>query len=239
MVFEIDFKTIEDRLGDLNRCRSAKPYEKQKTSLQRELLNFLASLHISKSLSSASPADLLKFLVWKDRNGRTKVHKTSCPELGKSNPCTCDCPSRLSAGTVETLIGKLRAIFRDAGLGGEWDDRLGIGNPVSHPSVKSYLRSIKEEQAKCRVRPKKSVPLFLDKLQRLAECILCKIRTPGSSPISLYLLSRDLRFFSTEFFSGDRSSDLGRVLSREVLFFPQSRVYCLITHTGRHCVEIL
>ena len=117
---------------------------------------------------------------------------------------------------------QLRAIFTEAGLGGEWDDRLGIGNPVSHPSIKNYLRSIKEEQAQARVCPKKSIPLFLDKFQRLAEHIVCKLREPEISPISLYLLSRDLCFFSVDFFSGDRSSDLGRVLSREVLFFPQS-----------------
>ena len=51
---------------------------------------------------------------------------------------------------------------------------------------------------------------------------MCKLRAPEISPISLYLLSRDLCFFSVDFFSGDRSSDLGRDLSREVLFFPQS-----------------
>ena len=48
------------------------------------------------------------------------------------------------------MIGKLRAIFTDAGLGGEWNDRLGIGNPVSHPSIKRYLKSVKEEQGKAR-----------------------------------------------------------------------------------------
>lgn len=48
------------------------------------------------------------------------------------------------------------AIFTDAGLGGEWNDRLGIGNPVSHPSIKQYLKSVKEEQAKARSRPKKA-----------------------------------------------------------------------------------
>ena len=114
------------------------------------------------------------------------------------------------------------AIFTEPGSGGEWDDRLGRGNPVSHPSTKNYLRSIKEEQAQARVCPKKSIPLFLDKSQRLAEHIVCKLRAPEISPICLYLLSRDLCFFSVDFFSGDRSSDLGRVLSREVLFFPQS-----------------
>ena len=134
--------------------------------------------------------------------------------------------SKLSLGTVETLSSRAKPCFelssKTPDWAGLWDERLGIGNPVSHPLVKSYLRSIKEEQAKSTIRPKKSGPLFLDKLQRLAEYILCKIRTPWSSPISLYLLSRDLCFFSIDFSSGDRSSDLGRVLSKEVLFFPQS-----------------
>ena len=67
--------------------------------------------------------------------------------------------------TIDNLLRKLRAIFAEAGLGGEWDDRLGIGNPVSHPSIKNYLKLIEEEQAKARIFPKKAVPLFLDKVQ--------------------------------------------------------------------------
>ena len=34
---------------------------------------FLQSWEI-QSLSSASPGDILKFFVWKDKSGRTKVH---------------------------------------------------------------------------------------------------------------------------------------------------------------------
>ena len=66
--------------------------------------------------------------------------------------------SRLAAGIIDNLLGKLRAIFAVAGLGGEWDDRSGIGNPVSHPSIKNYLKLIEEEQAKARIFPKKAVP---------------------------------------------------------------------------------
>ena len=69
----------------------------------------------------------------------------SCPQASQTRSSSCSCPSRLAAGTVDSLLGKLRAIFADAGLGGEWDDRLGIGNPVSHPSIKNYLKLIKEE----------------------------------------------------------------------------------------------
>ena len=36
---------------------------------------------------------------------------------------------------MDSLIGKLRAIFISAGMGGVWDDNLGTGNPASHRSV--------------------------------------------------------------------------------------------------------
>ena len=158
---KIDLKDIEDRISELKEIRSNKPYEKQKSSTHRELVRFLASLPTPKSLPSASPGDIQKFLVWKDKSGRTKVHQMSCPQAGQTRPSSCSCPTRLAAGTVDSLLGKLRAIFAEAGLGGEWDDRLGIGNPVSHPSIKNYLKLIKEEQAKARVCPKKAVPCFL------------------------------------------------------------------------------
>ena len=38
----------------------------------------------------------------------------------------------------------------------------------------------------------------------------------------MYILSRDLSFFCIDFFSGNRSSDLGRTKSKEVLLFPDS-----------------
>ena len=152
-------------------------------------MSFLAALPIPKLLPSASSSDILKFLIWKDKSGRTKVHQTSCPGIGKQKPSSCECPSRLSAGTVDNIIGKLRAIFTEAGLGGEWDNRLGIGNPVSHPSIKNYLRSIKEEQAQARVCPKKSIPLFLDKLQRLAEHIVCKLRAQRLLPFLFFVFT--------------------------------------------------
>lgn len=92
-------------------------------------------------------------------------------------------------------------------MGREWDDRLGIGNPISRPSIKNYLKLIKEEQAKGRICRKKAVPLFLDKPQMIAQFILTQLQSPRTSYIPLYILSRDLCFFTTDFFSGDRSSD--------------------------------
>jgi len=89
-------------------------------------------------------------------------------------------------------MGKLRSIFVEEGLAGEWDDRLGIGNPVSHPSIKPYLKCVREEQAQNRVQPHKAVPLFTDKFLAKARLILSKLKKPDTLPSLLYVLSRDL-----------------------------------------------
>ncbi|EDO30412.1 predicted protein, partial [Nematostella vectensis] len=95
-------------------------------------------------LTSASPSDITRFLVYKDRKGRTKVHTPKCKYFGSTSKT---CPSRLAAGTVDSTIGKLRSIFIEAGRGGEWNNMLGVGNPAAHHSVKQYLSSVREEQA--------------------------------------------------------------------------------------------
>ena len=176
-------------------AKSNKSYERQKTSLHKELVNLLSSLPVPKTLSSASPFDIKKFLVWKDNSGKTVVHLLACPDLGQRQRDSCSCPTRLAAGTVDNLIGKLRSIFVEEGLAGEWDDRLGIGNPVSHSSIKTYLTCVREEQAQARVQPRKAVPHFTDKFLPIARLVLSKLKKPDTSPSLLYVLSRDLSFF--------------------------------------------
>ena len=95
--------------------------------------------------------------VWKDSKGKTKIHVLSCPNFGCHSKWKCSCPSRLATGTVDSTIGKLRSIFNSIGRSGEWSG-LTLGNPVAHLSVKKYLASISEEQAKARVSPRKAVP---------------------------------------------------------------------------------
>ena len=131
---------------------------------------------------------------------------------------------------MDSLTGKLRAIFISAGMGGGWDDNLGTGNPASHRLVKAYLQAVKEEQARARVCPRKATPLFLGKLQQISQFIVSSMRKLDNSPIDLYLLGRDLCFFSVDFFAGDRSLDLGRTLGKELLYFPD-KSGILFNHT--------
>ena len=221
----IDLDSINNRLSQLAKNKLSKPYEKQKSSLHRELLSILA-LNTPKTLHSATPGDILKFLVWKDKAGKTKVHQTQCPRRSSDKTPSCSCPKRLAAGTVDSMIGKLRAIFTDAGLGGEWDDRLGIGNPVSHPSIKQYLKSVKEEEAKAGSRPKKAIPIFLGKLEKIAAYIFAELSAPRVL-LSTFIPSVGICAFSFWIFSqGTAPQILGALCLRRPSFFPINQEYC-------------
>ena len=59
------------------------------------------------------------------------------------------------AGSVDSLIGKLRVIYNRLG-------RFGHVNPVSRSLIKEYLKFTREEQAGLAVTPKQAVPLFFN-----------------------------------------------------------------------------
>ena len=95
------------------------------------------------------------------------VHKDSCPFLGLQGKQTCNCSTRLSAVTVDSLTGKLRSVFNALSRTGDWDDRFRFGNPVAHLSVKQYLKSIQSEQSQARVSPKQATPVLLISTRKL------------------------------------------------------------------------
>ena len=61
------------------------------------------------------------------------------------------------------LIGKLRSLFTDLGRGRKANELLDVGAPASHPSIRQYLASIREERAEARVTPRQATPLFYQK----------------------------------------------------------------------------
>ena len=156
----LDLPSLDHRLETLEAVDDHKPYQVQKSKLRKEFEGFLSSLPRPKTLLSASPRDVTRFLVWKDSKGKTKVHVPTYSLFGSKKAEVCPCPFTLAAGTVANLVGKLRSLFVESGRGGEWNDLLGIGNPASHHSVKQYLVLIREEQARARITPKQAVPLF-------------------------------------------------------------------------------
>jgi len=58
----------------------------------------------------------VNFLVWKDQSGKATVHQDACLLFGRKEESSChECPRRLAYGTLDSLVGKLRAIFSQAG----------------------------------------------------------------------------------------------------------------------------
>lgn len=199
---------------------SESKYDKQKSQLEKLFIQFLASLPASKDLFSATPSDVVSFLIWKDSKGKTQIHNFDCPNVGIREHPPCACPVRLAAGTVDSLIGKLRAIFREAGRTQDWEEKLCLGNPAASLLVKRYLKLFKEEQAIAGVTPKQAIPMFADKLVRLADHIDLKLQAINNDAATIYILVRDQAFFKTLLFSGDRPGDLSQVKTQEILRFP-------------------
>lgn len=72
----INLVEIDDRLRQLEN------YD-QVTNLRRELCSFLAGLPGQVSLVTVTPRDLCRLLVYKDKDGKTQVHRNSCGYLGQ------------------------------------------------------------------------------------------------------------------------------------------------------------
>jgi integrase len=217
-----DLAAIDTRLRDLRATALSSAYEKQKVSLKIELQAFLSALPTPKTLFTAVPVDICRFLVWKDHREKTQVHHLSCPHLGlHAVSKSCDCPIRLSHKTVDSLIGKLLSIFKSAGREGDWDLALGLGNPAASSEVKQYLKAFSSEQLQAAVTPQQATPLFLNKLLLLSRHIERKMSAPRVAPILLFTMARDAAFFKTLFFSGDRANDLSIVKTQEILRFPK------------------
>ena len=118
----------------------------------------------------------------------------------------------MAAGSVDSLIGRLRAVFNNLG-------RLNNSNPVAHPLVKDYLKFVRQEQAGLAITPVQAVPLFFDKFRRLIAFLRGLLLS--HAPLSRsgkYILVRDATFFVVDFFTGDRASDLGRLQSCNIYF---------------------
>ncbi|VDI71079.1 Hypothetical predicted protein [Mytilus galloprovincialis] len=128
--------------------------------------------------------------------------------------------SLLQTGSVDSLIGQLRAIFRDHGRGTDWNDMLGLGNPAASSIIKKYLSAIKLEQSMAAASPKHAVPLFSNKLILVSRYISYKMSNKKLAIFQKYILIRDKTFFNILSFTGDRAGDLGSVLTDQVRWLP-------------------
>ena len=68
-------------------------------------------------------------------------------------------------------MGKLRSLFTDLGRGRKVNQLLDVGNPASHPSIRQYLASIREEQGQARVTPTQATSFSMrKKIENSKDC---------------------------------------------------------------------
>ncbi|CAL0303203.1 unnamed protein product [Lupinus luteus] len=119
-------------------------YENQKRRDWNTFGQYLRNHRPPLSLSICSGAHVLEFLRYLDQFGKTKVHTQLCPFFGLPNPpAPCPCPLRQAWGSLDALIGRLRAAFEENGGKPE-------ANPFGARAVRLYLREVRESQAKAR-----------------------------------------------------------------------------------------
>ncbi|CAK7330471.1 unnamed protein product [Dovyalis caffra] len=122
-------------------------YESQKRRDWNTFLQYLKNHKPPLTLARCSGAHVIEFLKYLDQFGKTKVHITGCPYFGlPSPPAPCSCPLKQAWGSLDALIGRLRAAYEENG-----------GRPESNPfgarAVRIYLREVREGQAKARGIP--------------------------------------------------------------------------------------
>ena len=69
-------------------------------------------------------------------------------------------PKHLAAGTFDSDMGKLSAIFNKL-------SDTGFSNPLAHSYVKEYLMFVIEEQDQQVLQPHQAVPLFYNKFMQI------------------------------------------------------------------------
>ncbi|VDI80971.1 Hypothetical predicted protein [Mytilus galloprovincialis] len=171
------------------------------------------------TLDDALPLYIRRFLLVKDASGKTQIHIKQCENKGKNGKFSCgypSCPFRLSAGSVDSLIGQIRTIFRDNGRGGDWNEILKLGNPAVAPMIKRYLSAVRLEQSFSATSPKRAVPLFYNKLLLLSRYISYKLSDKRLTTFQQYILMRDIVFLKVIAFTGNRAGDLGSVLTDQI-----------------------
>ncbi|KAK8970907.1 hypothetical protein KSP40_PGU011679 [Platanthera guangdongensis] len=122
-------------------------YESQKRRDWNTFLQYLKNHNPPLTLPRCSGAHVIEFLKYLDQFGKTKVHVSGCPCFGSPNqPAPCACPLRQAWGSLDALIGRLRAAYEENG--GRPDS-----NPFAARAVRSYLREVRDAQAKARGIP--------------------------------------------------------------------------------------
>ncbi|XP_022142146.1 protein LIGHT-DEPENDENT SHORT HYPOCOTYLS 10-like [Momordica charantia] len=122
-------------------------YESQKRRDWNTFGQYLKNQAPAVSLSECNCGHVLEFLRYLDQFGKTRVHSHGCVFFGHPDPpAPCPCPLKQAWGSLDALIGRLRAAYEEHGGSSH-------ANPFGNGAIRTYLREVKECQAKARGIP--------------------------------------------------------------------------------------
>lgn len=180
-------------------------------------LRRLASKVGADSFLQLVPAELIAFLLEKDITGRTTVHRKSCRSYAATvtqptaaNAHACHCPTRASHTSLDTIVGKLRAVYQRNGRTAPWDPETATGNPADSNLVTQYLRLCKREQRDAGVRPRQAPVISREVFEATMNAILCDWHEARQAGLVRYALetAQLAAFLSLSWYSMDRGTDL-------------------------------
>lgn len=124
-------------------------YESQKRRDWNTYGQYLRNQRPPVALSQCNYSHVLDFMRYLDQFGKTKVHIQGCMFFGQPEPAgPCTCPLRQAWGSLDALIGRLRAAYEENGGAPET-------NPFANGAIRVYLREVRDSQAKARGIPYK------------------------------------------------------------------------------------
>ncbi|RLN19539.1 hypothetical protein C2845_PM02G11690 [Panicum miliaceum] len=130
--------------GAASALASPSRYESQKRRDWNTFGQYLRNHRPPLSLARCSGAHVLEFLRYLDQFGKTKVHTPACPFFGHPAPLApCPCPLRQAWGSLDALVGRLRAAYEENGGRPE-------NNPFGARAVRLYLREVRDHQSRAR-----------------------------------------------------------------------------------------
>lgn len=148
-------------------------YESQKRRDWNTFGQYLSNQRPPVAISQCNSTHVLEFLRYLDQFGKTKVHFNGCVYFGQPEPPgPCTCPLKQAWGSLDALIGRLRAAYEENG-------GLPETNPFASSSIRVYLREVRDSQAKARGIPYK-------KKKKRPNRSLMKPNSTSSSSIPLH-----------------------------------------------------
>ncbi|CAA0816042.1 Protein LIGHT-DEPENDENT SHORT HYPOCOTYLS 10 [Striga hermonthica] len=124
-------------------------YESQKRRDWNTFGQYLRNQRPPLALHQCSYTHVLDFMRYLDQFGKTKVHAQGCVFFGHPDPAgPCTCPLRQAWGSLDALVGRLRAAYEENGGPPE-------ANPFANGAIRVYLREVRDAQAKARGIPYK------------------------------------------------------------------------------------